>query len=466
MRMSRYARRGRARQNGEKNSFWLSFSDLMSALVLVIILVLFYILYQYFLMYDDYEERRDQMVVLQASLEQSEADIAAQQAALTAAQDDLTAAQSELDEKTAALNTAQDELTTAQNDLTAAQDELTAAQEDLAVQQMLLEAAQEAAAKTQEELDAQEAQLQQTLTQLDEQQAQLETQQSQLEAQQDQMSAQQSQIAAQQSQLEQQQKQIEDLVGVRTQIIADLSSALREANISATVDPTSGAIALASDVLFATGESELTEAGRGRIDAFLPVYLDVLFSEEYRRLCQRDHHRGPHRLRGQLYQQPAPLPAARVQRGQLRACRRLPLHLRGNARAPSSGDHGQRPLGERPHLRRRRHRGPVRLAPRGVQVPPDRRADGGAAAIILEGDDAQAAQPTAAPQSSPAPYSRALRRAGRSGRVGDCGRGSCVPVSGVQVPPDRRADGGAAAVHPRRQRSAGHRRAAWCSSSA
>ena len=93
MRMSRYSRRGRARQSGEKNSFWLSFSDLMSALVLVIILVLFYILYQYFLMYDDYEARRDQMVVLQASLEQSEADIAAQQAALDAAQSDLTAAQ-------------------------------------------------------------------------------------------------------------------------------------------------------------------------------------------------------------------------------------------------------------------------------------------------------------------------------------------------------------------------------------
>ena len=54
MRMSRYSRaRGRSRQGGDKNSFWLSFSDLMSALVLVIILVLFYILYQYFLMYDD-----------------------------------------------------------------------------------------------------------------------------------------------------------------------------------------------------------------------------------------------------------------------------------------------------------------------------------------------------------------------------------------------------------------------------
>ena len=140
---------------------------------------------------------------------------------------------------------------------------------------MLLQAAQAAADKTQEELDAQEAQLQVTLAQLDEQQAQLEAQQSQ-------MAAQQSQIAEQQSQLQLQQQQIEDLVGVRTQIISDLSSALHEANISATVDPTSGAIALASDVLFATGESQLTDEGRSRIDAFLPVYLDVLFSEEYR----------------------------------------------------------------------------------------------------------------------------------------------------------------------------------------
>ncbi len=150
MRMSRYSRaRGRSRQGGDKNSFWLSFSDLMSALVLVIILVLFYILYQYFLMYDDYEARRDQMVILQSSLEQSEADIATQQAALDAAQSELTAAQDELDAKNSALTAAQDELTAAQN-------ELTAAQEDLAVQQLLLEAAQRAADQTQEELDARE----------------------------------------------------------------------------------------------------------------------------------------------------------------------------------------------------------------------------------------------------------------------------------------------------------------------
>ena len=399
MRMSRYSRRGRARQNGEKNSFWLSFSDLMSALVLVIILVLFYILYQYFLMYDDYEERRDQMVVLQASLEQSEADIAAQQAALTAAQDDLTAAQSELDEKTAALTSAQDELTTAQNDLTAAQDELTAAQEDLAVQQMLLEAAQAAADKTQEELDAQEAQLQQTLTQLDEQQAQLETQQSQ-------MSAQQSQIAEQQSQLEQQQKQIEDLVGVRTQIIADLSSALREANISATVDPTSGAIALASDVLFATGESELTEAGRGRIDAFLPVYLDVLFSEEYRGYVSEIIIEGHTDSVGSyisnllLSQQRAYSVASYVLAdGYPYISEETRAHLRQvtTANGRSESDLIYAADGTEDQSASRRVVFKFRLTDEQMVAQLQ---------SILEGDDAQtaqAAQPTAAPQSSPAP---------------------------------------------------------------
>ena len=76
------------------------------------------------------------------------------------------------------------------------------------------------------------------------------------------------QLSAQQATLDSQQAQIEQLVGVRTQIISALSGALRTANISATVDPTSGAIALESDVLFATGEYSLTEEqGRELLEA-------------------------------------------------------------------------------------------------------------------------------------------------------------------------------------------------------
>ena len=237
--------RGSSR-GGDKTNFWLSFSDLMSALVLVIILVLFYILYQYFLMYDDYEQKRDDMVLLQATLNQNEQDIEAQSALLLEAQQTLTDKEDELEQSQAAL---------------------TAAQEDLAVKQLLLVAAQEAAEQTQQELDEQAAELEQTLITLESQQTQIEDQRSQLEDQ--------------RSQLEDQQTQLEQLVGIRTRIISSLSEALRASNISAMVDPSSGAIALASDVLFETGRADLSDAGKARIDAFLPVYLEVLFSEDY-----------------------------------------------------------------------------------------------------------------------------------------------------------------------------------------
>ena len=35
-------------------------------------------------------------------------------------------------------------------------------------------------------------------------------------------------------------------------------------------------------MLFSTGQYRLTDEGRARINAFLPVYLNVLFSDEYR----------------------------------------------------------------------------------------------------------------------------------------------------------------------------------------
>jgi len=46
--MRSYRRTTRARRGRSDGSFWLSFSDLMSSLVLIIILVMFYIIYQYF----------------------------------------------------------------------------------------------------------------------------------------------------------------------------------------------------------------------------------------------------------------------------------------------------------------------------------------------------------------------------------------------------------------------------------
>ena len=218
------------RRFGNSGVQWLSFSDLMSALLLIFILIMFYIMYQYFDM-----------------LEIKMAEIARQQY-------DLNQANASLDEKSAKLTEAEKQMLTQQIKLNATEADLASKQEELNKAQSLVSEKEQEIAAQQEKLDALSIQL----------------------------GTQQTQIDQQQAKLDEQQQQIEALVGMRTRIITSLSSALKTANISAQVDPTNGSIALESDVLFELGRYDLSERGERFIDRFLPVYLDVLFSDEYR----------------------------------------------------------------------------------------------------------------------------------------------------------------------------------------
>lgn len=220
--MRSYRKNTAQRRGRNDGSFWLSFSDLMSSLVLIIILVMFYIIYQYFNL---------------AEINQAE---------IARREYQLDAAQTELEEQ---------------------KTKLTDAEKQMIAQQILLDAKQKELDDAQAVLESQKEELAST--------------QSQLEALGAQLDAQQSQLQTQQAQLEDQQQQIEQLVGMKPRIIASLSSALRSSSISAKVDSVTGSIALESDVLFESGRYELTAAGKQFVDQFLPVYLDVLFSEEY-----------------------------------------------------------------------------------------------------------------------------------------------------------------------------------------
>ena len=211
---------------------WLSFSDLMSALLLIFILIMFYIMYQYF---DMYEINMAEIARQQFDLDQANADLDEQRTKLTEAEAQMVAQQIRL-------NAAQADLDDASQ-----QDELNKAQ-----------------------------------SLLDEKESEIAAQREQLDALSIQLGDQQSQIDAQQKVLDDQQNQLEALVGLRTRIITSLSSALKDASISAQVDPTNGSIALESDVLFELGQYDLSDRGERFIDRFLPVYLNVLFSEEYR----------------------------------------------------------------------------------------------------------------------------------------------------------------------------------------
>ena len=234
MRSTRMQSHRRAGNNGVQ---WLSFSDLMSALLLVFILIMFYSIFKYL----DLEEFSQAKIARQQyDLDQAQANLEEQQAKLTETEAEIIRSKIELE-------VAQQGLTDAQGLLESQQDELNKAQ-----------------------------------SLLDEKESEIAAQKEQLDALSVQLGNQQLQIDEQQRVLDDQQNQIEQLVGMRTRIITSLSTALRTANISAQVDPANGSIALESDVLFELGRYDLSERGEAFIDSFLPVYLNVLFSDEYR----------------------------------------------------------------------------------------------------------------------------------------------------------------------------------------
>ena len=88
-------------------------------------------------------------------------------------------------------------------------------------------------------------------------------------------------LEEQQLALASQAQRIDDLIGIRTNMIRELSASLTAANMKATVDPNTGDIVLDSSVFFETGKSTIKEEGQELLNRFIPVYLDVLLRDKY-----------------------------------------------------------------------------------------------------------------------------------------------------------------------------------------
>lgn len=222
-------RRGRGPRGVDSGAHWISYSDMMASLLLVFVLAVVYSVYQYYSMLE----------------------IKTQQ---------LNEQQAELDRATITLVQREEELEEANVTLKGKQEELAAIQIQLDQQENDLHAAQ-SALKTKEE--------EQALLQL------------QLAEQADKLAAMQTVLEAQKSEMLAQQHRIDDLIGVRTQIIQDLSQALTAANLRATVDTATGDIVLDSAVFFDSNSSSIKGTGRDLLSRFLPVYLGVLMRPEY-----------------------------------------------------------------------------------------------------------------------------------------------------------------------------------------
>ena len=222
MARQRIHNRRAARGSTGGGASWISYSDMMAALLLIFVLILSYSLYQYFSMLEAKTKELDQQRVI------------------------LNLAQDELAEKEKTLIIIQADLDTLQDTLTAKEAELDAANTILITRENELEQLQAVLALKQADLDAATAKL-----------------------------------AEQQEALWNQASRIDDLIGMRAIIIQDLSSNLSTANLKAKVDPNSGDIMLDSAVFFETGRSVIKEEGKALLDRFVPVYLNVLLREEY-----------------------------------------------------------------------------------------------------------------------------------------------------------------------------------------
>ena len=121
----------------------------------------------------------------------------------------------------------------------------------------------------------------------------------QLTAQADALASQEIRLGAMQEALSSQQRQLDDLLGVRTAIIQDLSGALTQAAVGAKVDKTTGDIILDSQLAFESGATP-SPSGHGAAAAHHPMYLVYWMREEYRTIL-RNYHRGPHRQQRQLH---------------------------------------------------------------------------------------------------------------------------------------------------------------------
>ena len=212
----------RASRGSQGGASWISYSDMMAALLLIFVLILTYSLYQYFTM-----------------LETNTRELEQQSVALSLAQDELNA-------KEQALIIIQADLDELQDTLSAKEEELNSTQAMLVVREEELENAKAALLLKQKALD--------------EATARLEEQQLALAAQ---------------------ARRIDDLIGIRTTMIRELSASLSAADMKATVDSKTGDIVLDSSVFFETGKSAIREEGQELLNRFIPVYLNVLLQDKY-----------------------------------------------------------------------------------------------------------------------------------------------------------------------------------------
>ncbi len=329
----------------ETGSFWLSFSDMMSVLVLVFIFVIFSMMLSLVKQKEQLAKTEDQYAAAMQRMEASEKELNEKETILATTEAQLKDLTEELNGKTLILQQKEQELSD-QAELIRSQqeeidrtvivlnDEKQALDEQLTAAETKLKALENSEKELEDNrvliidlrkqlsdsesentrlsqriemlksnAEASQQEIDELLKAIEDKKAELDKlgvdyqtlvsesenakkalsdAESRIDSQSAQLTEYEQQLDAYRDELQKKQGQLEQMVGVKAQIVQQLSSALRKSGIDVSVDEQTGAIALPSQMLFTTNSATLSDGGQKYLRRFLPVYLDVLLSDEFR----------------------------------------------------------------------------------------------------------------------------------------------------------------------------------------
>ena len=140
-----------------------------------------------------------------------------------------------------------------------------------------------------EELNAQSVELVNQEKELSLQSDELEKQKNKLIAQEEKLMSQEETLNEQdellgelQALLDEQEAKLEDIVGVRKELIQKLKSEFENSDLSVTIDEETGDITFDSSILFDYNKSTLISSGKEFLSSFLPRYIDIILSDDYK----------------------------------------------------------------------------------------------------------------------------------------------------------------------------------------
>lgn len=89
-------------------------------------------------------------------------------------------------------------------------------------------------------------------------------------------------IADQSEKLKEAEVKLQSIIGIKTEIIRELTDMFKEKGINVIPDQQTGAISFDSSVLFGYGSAKVTKEGKEILKSIFPTYVSVLLDDQYR----------------------------------------------------------------------------------------------------------------------------------------------------------------------------------------